>query len=89
MSNYKHSWNKWKKKNFYQRNRNSQHRNERYKEEASGDFRTYKTITKFKKSMDGFNIRIEKAEERLCGLEIRAIEKYPVWITDWKQRRPH
>ena len=63
-----------KKKSFQQINRNSQHRNERYKEEESGDFRTYNIITKFKKSIDGFNIRIEKAEERLCGLEIRAIE---------------
>lgn len=80
MSNYKHTWNKWK-------NRNLQQRKRRYKEETNGNFRTekiqyLKKKERKKSSVDGFNSRMEETEERNSELEEKTIE-----ITQYEQHR--
>ena len=58
----------------HQRNRNSQQRNRRYKEEVSGNFRLEKCITKIKKSLDGLKSGIDGTEKGISELEDKTIE---------------
>ena len=67
VNNYKHTWNKWKR-------RKSQQTNGTYKEEPNGKFRTEWYKTKMKNSMGELNSRIKRTEERISESEDRRIE---------------
>lgn len=63
MSNYEHSWNKFKKREFQQRNRT-------YKREPNGNYKTEKH-NNLNKLTWGLNNSLEMAEDRIS---VRSIE---------------